>query len=112
MPDFAELLRRLQRGDARVLQRAPEDVLSRFAANRCHANVAKWIEDHPGQRHVRGWLVTEDFGVYFLDGHSVVGVGSDLLDITPSRFALKFLPHEGTPEEFNLLPPQITLRSS
>jgi hypothetical protein len=106
-----ELSRRFQRGDARALRMATEADLSGFPveANRCHTNVTQWVAAHAGHRHVRGWLVTESCGGYIFDGHSVVGIGAVLLDITPrsDEFVRRFLPHEGTPEEFELLPQQV-----
>src|SRR5215831_5595081 len=95
-----ELSRRVEAGDARAVPLAGKTDLSGFSveANRCHENVAKWIVAHPGHRHVRGWLVTETTGGYVFDKHSVVGIGNDLLDVTPRRdqYARRFLLFAGT----------------
>lgn len=108
-----ELYRRAESGDARPLRMASQIDLSGFPvyAHNCHDNVARWIAvKAPGHRHVRGWLVAQTCGGYVFDKHSVVGIGAELLDITPrsDRFVLPFLPHEGTSEEFERLPPQET----
>ena len=111
-----ELCQRLEKGDARALRIASESDLSGFPveANQCHANVASWVANHIGHRHVRGWLVTETIGGYVFDKHSVVGIGDDLLDITPRRvqFVCPFLIYQGTREEFERPPQQMIGLSS
>jgi hypothetical protein len=112
MTDSAnELYRRFQRGEARNLRIAGDADLSGFPvkANDCHMNVARWVAVNAGHVHIRGWLVTESFGGYIFDKHSVVETGSGLLDITPrsDQFVRRFLLHEGTVEGFESLPPQI-----
>ena len=106
-----ELCRHFQRGDARTLRIADEADLSGFPvkANECHMNVAQWVVVNAGHLHVRGWLVTESTDGCIFDKHSVVGIGADLLDITPrsDQFVRRFLPYEGTPEEFELLRSQV-----
>jgi hypothetical protein len=109
--DANELCRRLQRGETRDLKVADEVDLFGFPvkANGCHMNVARWVAANAGHLHVRGWLVTESFGGYIFDKHSVVGIGATLLDITPrsDQFTRRFLLYEGTPEEFEFLQPQM-----
>lgn len=106
-----ELCLRLKKGNACTLRIASEANLFGFSAepNCCHSNVARWVMGHAGHRHVRGWLVTETFGGYLFDKHSVVGIGDDLLDITPRRdqYVRPFLIYQGTLEEFERAPQQM-----
>lgn len=93
------------RGEARQVALAPAAVSLGYAASACHANVARWIGDHPMDRAVHGWLITGD-GVYVL--HSVVDTGFGLLDITPrpgidaqrlTAFVVEDLPLDGLPAQ-------------
>ena len=106
-----ELCQRLKQGDARRLRIASEVDLCGFTVepNRCHSNVARWIAAHVDHNHVRGWLVTETFGGFVFDKHSVLGIGEALLDITPrsDQFVCPFLLYQGTPEEFERPPQQV-----
>jgi hypothetical protein len=112
----SELCRRFRNGEARNLQITDNADLSGFSvkANDCHVNVARWVAVNAGHFHVRGWLVTETYGGYIFDKHSVVGIGATLLDITPrsDRFVRRFLLHEDTPEEFDRLPAQMVETSN
>jgi hypothetical protein len=74
--------------------------------SKCHENVNRWCNENPGQRPLRGWLLTSTL----FDKHSVVHRGgNDLLDITPldDRSYSYFLPHDGTQDEFEKLPNQV-----
>lgn len=68
------------RGETRQVALAQAALTIGYAASACHANVPRWIGDHPTDRAVHGWLVTGE-GIYFL--HSVVDTGFELLDIMP-----------------------------
>lgn len=103
------LLQRMKSGESRTVPHATPADLGGFQAERwkCHDNVNRWCEDHSGNEPVRGWIVTSS--VVF-DKHSVVRRGpTDLLDITPlsDRSYSIFLIHEGSQEEFDMLPNQV-----
>lgn len=76
--------------------------------NKCHENVAAWIEENPGHKAVRGWLVMESL---LLNAHSVVSIDGALFDITPLQMQHRppFLPHLGSESEFHALPAEIHL---
>jgi hypothetical protein len=69
-----------ERGEVRRLTMASADVHIHYRAQECHANVARWVADHPEHFAVHGWLITAQT-VFAL--HSVVDTGTELLDITP-----------------------------
>lgn len=95
-------------GSQRVPQATVSD-LDGFQAepSKCHENVDRWCQQHPGDKPARGWLVT---GEYMFDKHSVVDLGGQnrLLDITLQNGApSNFLIHNGSEEEFFKLPNQV-----
>jgi hypothetical protein len=57
---------------------------------------------------VRGWLISGDS---VLDKHSLIKIGDELVEITPTpdNARLTFLPHDGTEDEFIRLSNQIIL---
>jgi hypothetical protein len=76
--------------------------------NKCHENVAAWVEENAGHKPVRGWLV---MGL-LLNAHSVVAdIDGAMFDITPLQTPqrLPFLPHLGSESEFRALPAEIHL---
>jgi hypothetical protein len=76
--------------------------------NKCHENVAAWVNENPRHKPVRGWLVVGD---HLLNAHSVVaGLDGVLFDITPLQTPRqRFLPHLGSQSEFWELPAEIHL---
>jgi hypothetical protein len=72
-------------------------------ANQCHDNADRWSREHPEDAAVRGWAIMSSLAhIQYLAAHSVVGSRQNgLFDITlPPDRALRFIPHEGTEEEF------------
>ena len=110
MPTLGEsLLYRVRRGETRCVPHATAADLAGFEVepNLCHQNVDRWCELHPGDKPVRGWIIS---GEYVFDRHSVVDRSrSGLLDITPMRDRdhTQFLRHEESEGEFHGLPNQI-----
>lgn len=94
-PPSKDLLRYAQslyerRNKAVLVPRADHSVIAALEseANRCHDNVTRWVDQHPGHKAVRGW--------YYFDlheiapfvrfvGHSVIAVeDGTFLDVTPA----------------------------
>jgi hypothetical protein len=103
------LLKRMKRGESRTVPHAVASDLRGFRTegSKCHENVDRWCRENPGDKPVRGWLVT---GEYMFTKHSVVDRGpAGLLDITPlsDRTYSDFLTHDGSQEEFDTLPNQV-----
>jgi hypothetical protein len=74
----------------------------------CHANVDRWVAQDQNRKAVRGWIVNgpDEIGSCLFIAHSVVQDGTALLDITPQNPdtpPLRFLRHEGTTEEFDIM---------
>ena len=70
--------------------------------NKCHANAARWVSEHPGYEVVRGWLLWPGAGPsHMVHAHSVVRGPEGLVDVTPLRApGLHFLEHQGGEESF------------
>ncbi|MBN3729500.1 hypothetical protein [Burkholderia sp. Tr-20390] len=72
----------------------------------CHENVAQWLQEHPCDRPVRGWLVDQSqlqYGFIDFHAHSVVDVaGGGLQDVTLGVCDpdYEFLRDERSDEEF------------
>lgn len=87
------------------------------AINRCHANVARWVQQNPVDKAVTGWLVFDLELAGWLTGqephfdflaHSVVEKpDGTLADITPvydpAARTYPFIRHPGTNDEFHEL---------
>ena len=104
-PLAAQLLARMKSGEPVKVPHATAKDLNGFEPQRskCHENVDRWCREHPGQRPLRGWLITSTV----FDRHSIVDRGAaGLLDVTPLAFSY-FLPHEGSEDEFAKLPHQV-----
>jgi hypothetical protein len=76
--------------------------------HRCHDNVREFVAMHPECKHVFGFLVAQRKALddTLIIAHSAVRTPDGLLvDITPSEseFRYPFVPHVGTPEEFELI---------
>jgi hypothetical protein len=74
---------------------------------KCHDNVNRWCFAHYDHTVARGWLIS---GNCILNKHSLVNTGdSELVEITPvsDQAHRTFLPHDGTEDEFIMLPNQI-----
>jgi hypothetical protein len=79
---------------------------SRPTANECHANVDRWVGEHPDHTAVRGWIIMSEMAeMLYLAAHSVVGSPQrSLFDITPlPALNLPFIPHWGPESEFQKL---------
>ena len=63
-------------------------LLTRFPANQCHLNVARYLAENQTAFHVLGWL---DVGDGYLM-HSVAGIGNKMVDVTPVAISLPFVP--------------------
>jgi type I restriction enzyme S subunit len=76
--------------------------------SKCHENVNRWCFAHYEHSPVRGWLISGDS---VLDKHSLIKIGDELVEITPTpdNARLTFLPHDGTEDEFIRLSNQIIL---
>lgn len=102
------LLKRVKRGESRTVPHAVASDLRGFRTegSKCHENVNRWCRENPGDKPVRGWLVT---GEYLFDRHSVVDRGQNcLLDITlPDSAHSRFLIHDEIDGEFDTLPNQV-----
>ena len=69
--------------------------------NRCHDNVARCVDENPGHRAVRGWLISAGAGdSLLLDAHSAVTDGISEFDITPLSYPCLFIRHAGPELEF------------
>lgn len=93
-------LEQMKRGERRIVR---HEVASDSDPSKCHDNVDRWCQNHPGDKPVRGWIVT---GEYMFSKHSVVDQGAQnpLLDITlPDGAYSNFLIHGGIQEEFDKL---------
>jgi len=104
------LLKKMKRGECRMVPHAAASDLRGFQAehSKCHENVNRWCQENPTDKPVRGWLVTSEF---IFHRHSVVDRGpAGLLDITPlpDRACSYFLVHDGSQEEFDTLPNEVT----
>jgi hypothetical protein len=80
-----ELFRRI--GNAEHVVRTGDYTNDDFERRgRCHENVARWVDEHPRDRPVRGWLVDESQSLYgYIDfhAHSVVDTAlGGLRDVT------------------------------
>ncbi|MES2294607.1 MAG: hypothetical protein V4527_15000 [Pseudomonadota bacterium] len=78
---------------------------ARPAIAQCHANVDRWIREHPVDAAVRGWLIISCSPFNCLLGsHSIVRSSSnELFDLTPvteGQRRVPFLPHAGSTESF------------
>jgi type I restriction enzyme S subunit len=74
---------------------------------RCHGNVNSWCFAHNDHVPVRGWLIS---GNCVLDKHSLVDIGGgELVEVTPmpDEAHRTFLAHDGTEDEFVMLPNQM-----
>jgi hypothetical protein len=73
----------------------------------CHDNVARFVQECPDHRRVRGWIVRDnsDIDLFWFYPHSVVEDPSGVLfDITPPRgTASPFLKHQGSDADFDAL---------
>lgn len=76
----------------------------------CHRNAEEFAHAEPGCEVVRGWLLMPIGGAegyYRLVCHSVVRRAGMLVDVTPlseaERAMHRFVEHEGSEEEFQLL---------
>ncbi len=76
--------------------------------SKCHENVNRWVFAHYEHNPVRGWLISGDC---VLDKHSIVKIGDEFVEITPTPDGARrtFLPHDGTEDEFIRMPNQIIL---
>ena len=93
--------------DGEVIPGVPTAELGDFQpGDICHDNVRDWLKVHPGHRAVRGWLASN--GSLF-DQHSVVDIGSALVDVTPrtAKQSLRFIRHPGSEEDFWRFPSQV-----
>lgn len=108
-PELAALAKRLyeRRQDALVVPY--EDRASAGFApvhHECHRNVDLWVQAHPRDQPVRGWLSFDAFyllGYHRFQPHSVVAdENGRLFDVTPSLASQRypFLRHEGTDAEY------------
>lgn len=70
----------------------------------CHANIDRWIESHPADVAVRGWLHEPFVGLaHRFVAHSVVRTATgDLVDVTLSarQSKLRFIAHPGSERDF------------
>ncbi|WP_206958125.1 hypothetical protein [Trinickia acidisoli] len=94
-------------GDAMDVARSGEYVDNHVERRgKCHENVAQWLQEHPLDRPVRGWLVDQSQwqnGFVEFHAHSVVALtGGGLMDVTLSASdrCYRFLSDERSDEEF------------
>jgi hypothetical protein len=74
---------------------------------KCNENVDRWCFKHTDHLPARGWLIS---GGCILGKHSLVNFGDgELVEITPmpNEAHRTFLPHDGTEDEFTMLPNHI-----
>jgi hypothetical protein len=78
-------------------------------AHLCHDNVREWVKLYPKYTHVYGFFVADrrpiSNGTLVIPHSAVGGPDGSLNDITPSELDVRypFVPHTGTPEEFELI---------
>jgi len=71
--------------------------------NKCHENVARWVDENPCHRSVRGWLISAGAGAsLLLDAHSAVTDGISEFDITPLLQPCLFIRHAGSDQDFTI----------
>ncbi|MDH4745886.1 hypothetical protein OMP43_17815 [Sphingomonas sp. CBMAI 2297] len=69
----------------------------------CHANVDRWVAEHPRLEAVRGWLVSDYGTTCMFEAHSIARLPRGRLIEITYPVTPRFLPHRGAAADFDSL---------